>query len=92
MDTEVFGVSVDSWASAKEFHTQLEIPFGLLSDWAREVAPEYGAYDEDQMIATRWSFLIDMDGVVRFTQNSGLNEPRDFDAMLEAVEDLYEEQ
>lgn len=92
MDTEVFGVSVDSYASAGEFRKQLELPFDLLSDWGREVAPLYGAYNDNQMVATRWSFLIDKDGVIRFVQHSGLNEPRDIEAMMDAVEDLYAEQ
>jgi peroxiredoxin (alkyl hydroperoxide reductase subunit C) len=89
MDTEVFGVSVDSWASNKAFHSELGLPFDLLSDWEREVAPAYGAFNERELVANRWSYLIDKDGVVRFAQRSGLNEPRDFAAMLDAVEDLY---
>jgi peroxiredoxin Q/BCP len=91
-DTEVFGVSVDSYASAAEFRDQLDLPFDLLSDWGREVAPQYGAYIESQMVASRWSYLIDKEGVIRFVQNSGLNEPREIQEMLDAVEELYEEQ
>ena len=91
MDTEVFGVSVDSYASAAEFRKQLELPFDLLSDWGREVTPMYGAYNESQMVANRWSYLIDKEGIIRYVQNSPLNEARDFPAMLAAVEELHAE-
>ena len=85
-------MSVDSYASAAEFRSQLELPFDLLSDWGREVTPMYGAYNENQMVANRWTYLIDKEGIIRFVQNSPLNEARDFPAMLEAVEELHAEQ
>ena len=92
MDTEVFGVSVDSYASNAEFRKQLELPFDLLSDWGREYTPLFGAYNERQMVANRWSYLIDKEGVVRFEQHSTLNEPRVIEDMLAAVEELNAEQ
>lgn len=88
LDTEVFGISVDSYASDKEFKKQLDLPFDLLSDWDRQVAREYGAFDERQKVATRKSFLIDKKGVIRFIQKSGLNEPRNHEDMIKAVEGL----
>ncbi len=92
MDTEVFGVSLDSYASNGEFRSQLDLPFDLLSDWSREVAPRFGAYNERQMVANRWSYLVDRDGVIRFVQHSLLNEPRETSEMLTAVEELNAEQ
>jgi len=83
---------VDSWASAAEFRRQLELPFDLLSDWGRDVTPEYGAYNGTMMIANRYSFLIDKEGVVRYVQHSSLNEPRDLEGMKQAVEEVYAEQ
>ena len=85
-------MSADGWASHAEFKRQLEIPFDLLSDWDRTVMPAYGAFSERTKIANRWSFLIDKEGVIRYTQHSGLNEPRDIEAMMQAVEELYQEQ
>lgn len=92
MNTEVFGISLDSYASAGEFRTQLELPFDLLSDWSRDVTPQYGAYNERQIVANRWSYLIDTEGVVRFVQHSTLNEARDINEMMAAVEELSAEQ
>lgn len=91
-DTEVFGISADGWASHAEFARQLELPFNLLSDWDREVMPAYGAFSERTKIANRWSFLIDKEGVIVYTQHSGLNEPRDVEAMMDEVQKLYDEQ
>lgn len=91
-DTEVFGISADGWASHAEFARQLELPFDLLSDWEREVMPAYGAFSERTKIANRWSFLIDKEGVIIYTQHSGLNEPRDVEAMMAEVQKLYDEQ
>ena len=43
-------------------------------------------------MSTRWSFLVDEEGVIQFVQNSGLNEPRDLPAMIEAAESLAADQ
>lgn len=90
MDTEVFGVSVDSWASHAEFKEKLELPFDLLSDWEREVSKQYGAFDEQELTATRKSFLINKEGIIKFTQEASLTEPRNHDDMMEAATALQE--
>jgi len=89
MDAEVFGISVDSWATHAAFREKLGLPFDLLSDWARDVSPNYGAYDAVEMVSTRHSFLIDKQGKVRFTQQARLTKPRDHDAMMKELEKLY---
>lgn len=88
LDTEVFGISVDSYASHTEFKKKLNLPFDLLSDWDRQVARDYGAFNEQQKVANRKSFLIDKKGIVRFIQKSGLSEPRNHQDMIKAVEKL----
>jgi peroxiredoxin len=67
-DVELLTVSVDSgyahraWADAENFN------FALLSDfWPHgEVARSYGVLDENLGIATRGTFIIDKNGVVRW--------------------------
>jgi alkyl hydroperoxide reductase subunit AhpC len=67
-DVELLTVSVDSgfshraWADAEHFN------FALLSDfWPHgEVARSYGVFDENLGIATRGTFIIDKNGVVRW--------------------------
>lgn len=84
----VFGVTADAWPSNAEFKKQLELPFDLLSDWDRTVMPAYGAFSSRTKTATRWSFLIDKEGVVRYTQHTGINQPRDVEAMKAEVDKL----
>ncbi len=67
-DVELLTVSVDStyshraWADAEDFN------FALLSDfWPHgAVARSYGVFDENRGIATRGTFIIDKNGVVRW--------------------------
>ena len=67
-DVELLTVSVDAvwshraWAEAEHFN------FALLSDfWPHgEVARSYGVFDENLGFATRGTFIIDKNGVVRW--------------------------
>ena len=67
-DVELLTVSVDAthahraWADAEDFN------FALLSDfWPHgAVARSYGVFDENRGIATRGTFIIDKNGVVRW--------------------------
>lgn len=54
--------------------------------------PAYGAFSERTKTATRWSFLIDKEGIIRYTQHTGLNEPRDVEAMKAEADALYKAQ
>jgi thiol-disulfide isomerase/thioredoxin len=81
-------VSVDAWATLNKYKEELALPFDLLSDWDRETSKKYGTFNQSEGVANRKSFLIDKDGVVRFTQQSGLEEPRKHEEMLEAVRRL----
>jgi peroxiredoxin len=78
-DVEVLAVSVDStfahraWADAEHFQ------FGLLSDfWPHgEVASRYGVFDSERGLATRGTFIIDKDGVVRWRVVNPIPQARD---------------
>jgi len=61
--------------------------FPLLSDfWPHgEVARAYGVFDEISGSARRSSFLIDRDGVVRWTVHSPNGQARDLDAHQQAL-------
>lgn len=63
----VFGVSLDSVDSHKEFCTKESLSFKLLSDADRSVTKAYGslASAKDREVAARNTFLIDPSGVVR---------------------------
>jgi peroxiredoxin len=61
----VLGVSMDSFASNKEFATKIGVNFPLLSDWKRTVTKEYGLYNEANGYGNRGTFVIDKDGIIQ---------------------------
>lgn len=64
-ETQVLGISLDSFASNKEFGKQLGLTFPLLSDWGRDVTKMYGLYNEKTGYGNRGTFVIDKDGVIQ---------------------------
>ena len=64
--------------------------FPLLSDfWPHgEVARAYGVFHESGGMATRGTFLVDTDGVIRWTLVNPPGENRDFDDYRVALERL----
>jgi len=89
-DVEVLALSVDSSATLREFAERERYPFRLLSDfWPHgEVSRKYGVLLDDKGFATRGTFLIDRDGVVRARFVSGPGEARNFTAYREALHAL----
>lgn len=84
---QVLGVSVDTPYSLKAWAQQQNYQFPLLSDfWPHgEIAATYGVFNEAAGLANRGTFLIDRDGVVRFTEINGPGERRDQEAWKKAV-------
>jgi len=65
-DTQIFGVSMDSVPSNKEFAQKIGVTFPLLSDWNRNVVKAYGIYDQARSdYASRATFVIDKDGIIQ---------------------------
>jgi peroxiredoxin len=87
---QVLGVSVDTPFSLKVWAEQQGYQFPLLSDfWPHgEVAKTYGVFDEAGGRANRGTFLIDKDGVLRFTEVNQAGELRDQQAWKKAVAEL----
>jgi peroxiredoxin len=87
---QVLGVSVDSPYTLRVFSDAEGLKFPLLSDfWPHGgTAQAYGIFDPEAGVATRASFLIDRDGVVRWKVLSDLSHPRDHAAYLEAIATL----
>lgn len=75
-DTVVLGISCDTDATLKVFAETEKYEFQLLSDfWPHgEVARQYGVFIEERGFAMRGTFVIDKDGVVRW---SVVNSPAD---------------
>jgi len=59
------GISVDSFASNREFAKSLGLTFPLLSDFKRTISEEYGILDSARSLAVRTTFVLDKNGVVQ---------------------------
>jgi mycoredoxin-dependent peroxiredoxin len=89
-DVELLTASVDStfthraWADAEHFQ------FELLSDfWPHgAVAKAYGVFDENLGIATRGTFIIDKNGVVRWKVVNPVPQARDIAEYQKALAEL----
>jgi peroxiredoxin len=90
-DTVLLGVSVDTKYALRVFAEKEGLGFDLLSDfWPHgAVAQEYGVFlPEAGGKATRASFVIDREGVVRWAIINGPGEPRDPGDYRAALADL----
>lgn len=68
-DAQVFGISCDTTATLRVFAEQENLEFPLLSDfWPHgKVASDYGVFLDERGIALRGTFVIDKDGIVRWS-------------------------
>ena len=78
-DVALFTVSTDSMYALRSFADQEGFTFPLLSDfWPHgAVARAYGVLHEEIGIALRGTFLVDRDGVVRWSVLNGIPDARD---------------
>jgi peroxiredoxin len=76
---QVLAVSCDSVQTLRAFAERDGYDFPLLSDfWPHgAVARSYGVFNEKVGVAVRGSFLIDPEGVVRWSVINGIGEARD---------------
>lgn len=67
-DTQVLGISMDSFASNKAFAEKIGVTFPLLSDWKRETTKAYGLYNDVNGYGRRGTFVIDKDGKIQHVE------------------------
>jgi peroxiredoxin len=63
----VIPISVDAVPSLKAFKEKLNIGPELASDFRRETARAYGVLNDEKFFANRAYFLIDKQGIVRWS-------------------------
>jgi peroxiredoxin (alkyl hydroperoxide reductase subunit C) len=87
---QVIGISVDSPFALKAWAAREGYEFPLVSDfWPHgEVAKAYGVFNEASGMANRGTFLIDKEGVVRFTEVNQPGEARDQESWKKAIASL----
>ncbi|BCM66651.1 MULTISPECIES: peroxiredoxin [Streptomyces] len=89
-DTQLLAVSNDSIHTLRVFAEQESLEYPLLSDfWPHgNVSRAYGVFDEDKGCAVRGTFIIDKEGVVRWTVVNGLPDARDLNDYVKALDTL----
>lgn len=87
---QVLGVSVDSPYTQRVFADRDGMKFPLLSDfWPHgATAQDYGIFDDKAGVATRATFLIDGEGIVRWRTLSDIGHPRDHALYHQALAEL----
>ena len=67
LSTVVFGISVDSVPTLKEFRAKHGIKIDLLSDFKRTVSRSYGTLLEEEFFSKRAYFVIDKKGRIQWS-------------------------
>jgi peroxiredoxin len=88
--TELLAVSVDSKHALRAWAEEQRYEFSLLADfWPHgDVARAYGAFHDERGHASRATFVIDVDGVIRSSFVTAQGEARPLDRYREALEAL----
>jgi peroxiredoxin len=85
-DAVVLPISVDSVPTLREFKAKEQLTVDLLSDFKREVCRAYGTLLEDKFFSRRAYFLIDKQGVLRWSHTEAeLGHRRDDDELLAQI-------
>ncbi|QKV68584.1 peroxiredoxin [Streptomyces harbinensis] len=89
-DVQLLAVSNDSPFSLRVFAEQEGLEYPLLSDfWPHgDTSRAYGVFDEEKGCAVRGTFIIDKEGVVRWTVVNGLPDARDIESYVTALKAL----
>lgn len=94
LNTQVLGISVDSFYTLAKFKESLNLNFPLLSDFNKEVSKDYGSLYETfgfgmKGVSKRSAFVIDKEGKVVYSEileNAG--EVPDFTPIKETINRL----
>lgn len=91
-DTQVIAASTDSefvhWAWRRHQQELKELPFPMLSDIKRELSQALGILDNNEGVAQRATFIIDPEGIVRFSMVTDLNVGRNPNEVLRVLDAL----
>ena len=87
---ELLAVSCDPMFALRAFADQDGLEFALLSDfWPHgEVASAYEVFDQEHGCPTRSSFVVDREGIVRWSVHNAMGEPRSVAEYLSQLESL----
>jgi peroxiredoxin len=89
-DTELLAISCDPRYTLRAWADTDGLNFPLLSDfWPHgAICQAYGVFEADRGAASRSSYLVDREGVVRWAVHNERHEPRDLDEHLTRLREL----
>jgi peroxiredoxin len=87
-NSEVFGISTDSFFSHKAWADSLELKHRLLADVHRTTAKAYGLYFEPLNCSKRATVIVDKKGKVAYVKVQEIKTARDDKEILEALKKL----
>ncbi len=91
-DAQVLGASTDSefvhlaWRQHKE--ELVDLPFPMLADVKRELSQQLGILDSNEGVAQRATFIVDPQGIIRFSMVTDLNVGRNPKEVLRILDAL----
>jgi len=90
LNAEVIGISVDGVWCHLAFSKEKNLKIPLLTDFEPkgEVAKKYGVYRKKDGIAERALFLLDKDGIIRYSYVSPIGVNPGADGVLKALESI----
>ena len=93
-DAEIFGISVDNIFSHEAFRENRGYKMLLLADFEPkgEVAKKYGVYREKDGFSERALFVIDKDGVIRWSYVSPMDVNPGADQILKTLKEIQGEE
>jgi len=91
-DTTLIGASTDSefvhLAWRKDHEDLRDLKFPMLADTSKSLADELGILEPEEKVAYRATYIIDPDGIVRWTSVNGLNVGRNVDEVIRVLDAL----
>ena len=89
-DVQVLAISCDPMFSLKAFAEQDGLEFPLLSDfWPHgAVAASYGVFNAERGCADRSTFIVDKQGVLRWSVHNAMPEARDLQTQVTILDEL----
>ncbi|MGA8209153.1 MAG: peroxiredoxin [Nocardioidaceae bacterium] len=89
-DVTLLAVSCDPMFALRAFSDRDGLTFPLLSDfWPHgEVARAYGVFDEDRGCSRRSTFIVDKEGVLRWTVHNAMPQARDLQEQAAVLVDV----
>ena len=89
-DAEIVGISVDSTWCHAAFSENRRLSFPLLADFEPKgaVSKAYGVYHSEWGVSERALFVIDRDGMIRWSYLSPIGQNPGADGILDALEAL----